>query len=178
MTAMNRPFERVRIPAQAIAFSDSLDARLDAVVARERALDKREFELVAQAREAGLRQAFEDARGEISEQAACFAVRTVELTRVVMHSVLVATRAALQTILADESAVKVTESRVRKLIIDIADRNVKLYCSSTDFNRMEEVLQSLRGEDDIAIALNVDEALHANDLVIESEFGVIHATIS
>ncbi|MGL4231810.1 MAG: hypothetical protein ACRCWJ_10630, partial [Casimicrobium sp.] len=95
-----------------------------------------------------------------------------------MHSVLVATRAALQTILADESAVKVTESRVRKLIIDIADRNVKLYCSSTDFNRMEEVLQSLRGEDDIAIALNVDEALHANDLVIESEFGVIHATIS
>jgi flagellar biosynthesis/type III secretory pathway protein FliH len=178
MTAPSGPFARTRIPAQALALSDSVDTRLAAVIAREKELDEREKELVARAYEAGLNKAYEQVRGEISAQAAWFTVNVAQLSREILRGVLAATHTAMHTVLSDESSVEITVSRVRKLVIDIADRNVKLYCSNQDFDRIEGILNSVREADDIAITLSVDEALRANDLVIESDLGVIHATVS
>jgi flagellar biosynthesis/type III secretory pathway protein FliH len=169
---------RIRIPAADIVRASAIDARFAAVVAREQELDEREMALQQIAYQSGLQQAMDVVRAENSVHAAWLVANTVDLSREILNTILQSVQSALRTVLADEQSQIVVESRVRKLVTEIADRNIKLYCANVDFDRVEQAVDSLRDEHDVSIGLNIDEALETGDMVVESDDGVIHASVA
>jgi flagellar biosynthesis/type III secretory pathway protein FliH len=169
---------RFRIPAADIALNETLGHKARALATRARELDEREALLEQRAFEAGAARALEQVRAENAEHAAWLVANTVLLSREILHNVLTSVRAALSTVLADELTLEVTESRVRRLIADMAHSELRLYCSGENYATVESIIDRLREEGEISITLNLDEALVAGDMVIESDAGVIHAAVS
>jgi flagellar biosynthesis/type III secretory pathway protein FliH len=177
VTEVNPLFPRARISAAELAVHDSVNSRLKSLTEREEQLNQREAVLAKKAYEAGLHKATLQVREKNSVQAAWLSASLASLSREILNNVLSVTGSALQTILSDESSVATVQERLKKLVADTAERNLKIYCSGDTYQHLEAAVSSLCGDDNIAIELRVDEALQPNDLVIEGEEGVIHATV-
>jgi flagellar biosynthesis/type III secretory pathway protein FliH len=166
---------RKRISARDLQLEVSAAERAATMDARELLLKLREAEFTKHAYALGMQQASADVSKENAAHAAWLVPNAAELGAAILQRVMSEVRHALLTILTEES-VPLIEDRIRRLMSEAGNADLKLYCSSDDFQTVADVIERLRQDDFANVSTVVDVSLARGDMIVESAVGVIHAS--